>query len=1577
MEQLIHKLRQHNIDIEVSEGKINLKIPQGLQADDLIREIKANKESLIAYIGASREQEGFRPLSPVAPGEDYGLSSAQKRLYFLQELDPDSIAFNMPQTKRFRQRLDPKTVVRSFQELITRHESLRTSFHLVKGEPRQRIQETVDFEIDYRDGNEADAENYIAAFFQPFALGQAPLLRVGLLNLPPQEAGAPAESILLVDMHHIISDRMSNAILIQDILQIYAGNDLPPLRLQYKDYAAWQQTEIHSRGISPHRDFWHQLFEEELSPLELPTDFARPLIKSNAGRQMQFFIGQAATEGLRRIAQQEGITMFIVLLSVIKLLLYKLSHQKDIVVGSLTSGRFHPDLEGIIGMFVNTVPLRSVIDPELRYLDFLRGLQGRTQDCFAHQAYPYEALVDDLFTVRDPGRNPLFDVMFSFFAPDQGDAHHLPLSTDDAQTILDSEEHNRSMVDLYFSAAVGKKQIALEIDYATDLFETQTIRRFVAYFQQLIAAIVADPRQPLHALKLISPAEKQQILKEFNATHRDLDRQRLFAQLFAEQVAEHPTRTAVVHNDTALSYQELSEKSIRLAAYFQHLGIGRNDKLLIYLPRSIDTLSCILATFQAGAAYVPIDIHFPLKRVEAIIRDCAPKVILTNLDLARELSQIDASLLEAVMLITVEDHDPGTHALRPIETDEADLAYLIYTSGSTGKPKGVMIHQLGMVNHLFAKIHDLDIDESSVVAQTASVSFDISVWQFLVALLKGGQVHILDREKLFTAESLLPALNVGGITIYESVPSLMTSFLDGLENLPSYSLPTLKWMLATGEALSMHLAQKWYRYFPEIRLLNAYGPTEASDDITHHLVANDASLRAVPVGKPIQNTHIYILDDYLNLCPVGVKGEICVSGIGVGLGYWKNAEKTREVFVPNPLAPKLDDPDYGQLYKTGDLGYFLPDGTVICLGRKDEQVKILGNRIELGEIADRLRLHPAISEAVVLARGKQADAYLVAYYVAEQELDLQDLRYHLLEQLPDYMVPHYFGHLTQLPVTTSGKLNPKALPEPTVLTEQEYVAPVTEIERVLVGIWAEVLHLQPEQISVTGNFFVLGGHSLRAIFMVNKIVEQLHVQVPLKSIFVNQDIRSLGGAIEALAANATTKPKRATGIQPAEKREYYPLSSAQLRIYLNQKMMKDSHITHMYSEYALPKTLDKPQLTALFRQIIARHESLRTSFQTIDNIPVQVVHDQVSFEVIEIPWEQWRSQSFHFDRTIDLSRAPLFKVGLVVKADSHLMIVDMHHIISDGISDAILYNEFLQLARGEVLPPLERQYKDYAVWQHKKQTSDSLKAQEAYWLDVFSGALPKLHLPGDRLQADPLSQRGDSLVFHLGRDLYEGLKGLAQSQAVPFFSVLIAIQTIVLHKLSNQDDLIIGITSAGRNHPTLEPIIGVFLNTFALRLRPAPAKRVIQFITEVADHLTTALDHQDYQFDELMDKLKLKRESWKNPLFNVIMVMQNYHDGAEMQMELPDHSDLVSAESGIYIINDLFFTLTETAGNVLVNIQYNSGLYTRDFISRLFALVKETAHTILLNPQTDIRQIHLTHALQEAATMQLDDGFDF
>lgn len=1064
--------------------------------DISVKEVFKRKSirNLAGLLQASAKSEYTR-FRKAEEREYYELSISQQRLFYLHELDHSSLTLNIPTVLKLEGELDIPKLKNSLYQMVERQESLRTSFRTIHEKPVQLVTKEFDFDLEYFQATEDEVEDIIQSFIRPFNIAVPPLFRVGLIQT------APTVYYLMVDIHHLITDGTSMGLLVKDFMALYGDAAQPVPDLHYKDYATWQQSKGYRKKSDRQKNFWINEFAEPIVSLNLPIDFIRPSGSATDGDFIKFDFSIDETKALRALAQSEVVTTSMLLLSILNVLFAKMAHQEDIVIGMATAGREDFVLDNMIGMFPVVLPLRNHPKGHLKFNEFLTGLRTKFLSALDNQGYHYEDLAKELRIERTTDRNPWFDVLFLYqnFEKPELFMPGMTVSMYKEKNIVAHEKLNMTITE-------SEEQIFFRLVYSKLLFKRETIERLVHYLKQVARTVIRDASIKIADIELVSAEEKAQLLQSFNNFNTVPLAQETFSDVFQRQVIKTPLSVAVEHNGRSLTYEELGVAAKQLAACFQRAGAGPGSHVVIYMPRSIEMLTSIVAAFYTGAAYIPVDVSFPMQRVAEILADSEAQIVATTKELAATVRELNNS-------IKVIDEVADAAELLPVQKNVHDLAYMIYTSGTTGKPKGVMIHQLGMMNHLHAMVKVLGLHEKDIIAQTASPSFDISVWQFLNALIIGATTLIIDNEKILDPPAMLAELRKRSVTIFQSVPSIMTTFLEDLLSEEDRELPHLRWMIPTGEPLNVPLAKKWYACYPQIPLLNAYGPAEASDDVTTCIVKPPADgQQTIPVGKPVQNMQVFILDNALKLCPVGVKGEICVTGVGVGKGYWKDEEKTKRSFVPNPYATGEMD---GMLYKTGDVGYYLENGNIVCLGRKDDQVKIRGLRIELGEIESRLLQHEAIREVAILVREWSGSQHLVAYYVAGKEIKAAELETYLAAHLPQYMIPSYFIYLTELPVTLNGKLDRRALPDPDIKSKEVYLPPITETEQKLAGIWARVLNTGNTPISIDASFFYLGGHSLNAITVINKIYKEFDVKISLREFFVKPTIQSIAEFIEA------------------------------------------------------------------------------------------------------------------------------------------------------------------------------------------------------------------------------------------------------------------------------------------------------------------------------------------------------------------------------------------------------------------------------------------------------------------------------
>ena len=1002
-----------------------------------------------------------------------------------------------------------------------------------------------------------------------------------------------------------------------------------------------------------------------------------------------------------------------------------------------------------------------------------------------------------------------------------------------------------------------------------------------------------------------------------------------------------PSATAILFGESQWSYGELNVKANRLARTLQKAGLEAEQLVAIVAERSFEMIVGILAILKAGGAYVPIDPEYPEERIRYMMQDANVRIVLIQSHLQRAVFT-DAMV---VLLDAEQAYDKDGSNLASA-TESTQMAYVNYTSGSTGTPKGVCVTHRGVVR-LVTHASYVDICENDVFLQGSTISFDAATFEIWGSLLNGAVLALLPPVTL-SLEDWTQAIRKHQVTIAWFTSGWFTVMVEHkLEGLAG-----IRQLLVGGDVVSRAHVKKAMERFPHLRLINGYGPTENTTFTSCHTIRLEDMDRAlIPIGRPIGNTQVYVLDPLGMLLPLGAIGELYAAGDGVARGYLNQPELTAERFVDNPFVP-------GQkMYRTGDLARWLPDGTLEYVGRMDSQVKIRGYRIELGEIEAQLGRMASVREAVVVAKAdSSAVQQLCAYVVATRELAAGELRRDLAEQLPGYMIPTYFVQLERMPLTPNGKIDRKALPAPEgiIPAAVEYAAPRTHIEAHLARIWQEVLGL--ERVGVYDNFFEIGGHSLRATAMVSRLHKEMQINVPLRHIFRFPTIELLAQAIADMEQQAFQT------IQPIEEKEYYAVSSAQKRLYILHQLEGTGLSYNLPRAMLLEGTLDRKLFEAALHKLIARHETLRTSFHMEEGESVQRVHNEVRFavEYIQANEEETAEVMRRFVRTFDLEQPPLLRAGLIeLASDRHLFVLDMHHIISDGISMGILVEEFARMYAGEELPPLRNQYKDYAAWEQSQEQKKRQLQEEGYWLDVFSGDIPVLEMPTDYVRPAVQSFQGEELSFMLGAEQSERLRRIAAESGSTLYMILLAIYKTLLHKYSGQEDIVVGTPIAGRTHGDFQSLVGMFVGTLAIRSYPAREKTFISYLEEIKEAMLGAYEHQGYPFEELVEKVQVSRDMSRNPIFDTMFVLQNMEQ-RDLQMQGLQIQPYANEHTAAKF--DLTFQLEEMENGISCSIEYASGLFMRETVLRMAKQFEKLVESVTANPYARLASLEILTA---------------
>ncbi|TCK33795.1 amino acid adenylation domain-containing protein [Paraburkholderia sp. BL8N3] len=1519
-------------------------------------------------------------LPPITPRPRSGrlpLSFAQQRLWFLDALNQAAgAAYHIPAALRLTGKLDQDALRAALERIVARHEVLRTTIAAERGEPFLRIADaTHRFALTRRDLREIAAgerEQAVARIgeaeaIEPFDLGHGPLVRGQLLEL------ADEDHILLVTQHHIVSDGWSIGVLIDELSALYDAlhrglpDPLPPLAIQYADYAAWQRDRLQGETLKRQTAFWKARLKDAPALLELPTDRPRPAVQSYLGASVPVALPRELGDALRELGRQQGATLFMTLFAGWAALLSRIAQQHDLVIGTPVANRTQAELESLIGFFVNTLALRVRLedDPDVRTL--LQRVKADALAAYAHQELPFEQVVEAVQPPRSLAHSPIFQTMISL---DNTPSRSLELPG--LQLAPLAPPSLSTQFDLSLSLVDKDGLISGELEYASDLFDAATIERLVANLQTLLAGMAADTDCRVGALPLLDEAQRRQVLVDFNATAGDYPANSAannatdlaVHMLFERQARATPHAIGVVHGEGTLSYDALNRQANRIAHALIELGVGADQRVAICVERGLDMVAGLLGILKAGAAYVPLDPAYPAARLEHMLADSTPVAVLTQQALAGKLPPIDAPTLlvdAPAALARHPEHDPD------VPVAPTDLAYVIYTSGSTGLPKGVMIEHRGVCNQIAALRQRYALIEQDRILQFASIAFDMSVEEIFGALLVGATLVLRDDSWIDGTGAFIKRCTENGIT----VANLPTSFWQQLAQDHAQTLPaSLRQVMIGGEAVTTRALAAWFArpgHLP--RLFNAYGPTETTVNASIHEPTRDAHSN-LSIGAPVANTRLYILDTNRQPVPVGVSGELYIGGAGVARGYLNRAELTAERFLDDPFSATRG----ARMYRTGDLVRWFADGSVEYLGRNDHQVKIRGFRIELGEIEACLARHAQVREAVVVARDSGAgDKLLVAYCTmvnASPPTTAEALRAHVQANLPEYMVPSAYVQLDALPLTPNRKLDRNALPAPQAdaYVRRGYEAPQGEVEEQLTHIWQTLLGV--EQIGRHDDFFELGGHSLLAVRLISRVREATGIELGLAELFAHPRLAALAHGMSR-AASSTLPP-----IASVDRHGALPLSFAQQRLWFLAQMEGVGTAYHMPAALRLTGTLDRDALQAALDRIVARHEALRTTFsrqgaQVVQRIGspdagLPIVYDDLAAagaaHEFDTRLEQASLEPF------DLEQGPLVRAHLFrLSADEHVLLVTMHHIVSDGWSMSVLSRELGALYRAsharqpDPLPAPTLQYADYAAWQRRWLEGPVMQRQSAYWRRALADAPGLLTLPTDRPRPVRQDYAGDTIAVTLGKPLSAALKSLGKREGTTPYMTIMAAWACVLARLSGQDEVVIGSPVANRTQAGVESLIGFFVNTLAIRVDLSGQPTVAQLLQRVRKQTVDAQSNQDLPFEQVVELLNPERSLAHSPIFQAMFAWQGIDaieldlgDVALQSVEPPHRSAMF----------DLSLDLEEINGEIVGSLEYATALFDRETLQRYTDYLVRVLEDMTADPTLEVGRIALLDAPQ-------------
>ena len=1485
---------------------------------------------LARRVDAALTDGGARQAPALVPVDRSGplpLSFAQARLWFIEQMDPGSPLYHVPSGMRLAGALDVAALERAVAEVVRRHEALRTVIRHEGGEPVQVVMHDTapEWRVVDLTGRDEEAETRREAA-RPFDLARGPLLRACLLRLGAEE------HVLLLTVHHIAVDGWSLAVVWRELEALYGAfraglpSPLAPVAVQYADFAVWQRGWLADGVLEAQLAYWRERLAGAPPLLELPTDHARPAAESHRGASVPLRIPAGIAAGVRELARREGVTLHMALLAGLQAVLAAYAGTRDVSVGTPVAGRTRLETEEMVGLFVNTLVVRTDLSGAPTVRELLARVREATLGAYAHQDVPFDRLVEELAPGRSLAHHPLFQVMFVL-----QNAGAARWSLDGMDTRRTRPELDVAKFDLYLELEEEGGELRGMMQYATDLFDAATVQRMGRHLEQVLRAMAADAERPVALLPLLDDEERHLVLHAWNdsgAAHTGC-----IHQLFEAQADRTPSAEALVHGDAHLTYAELDARANRLARRLRELGVGPETRVGVCLERTPELIVALLAVLKAGGAYVPLDPAYPAARIAYMVGDSGAPVVLTQSALAGRLPAGPhlVALDDAGERARIDAQDGGR-----LEggAEPEHLSHVIYTSGSTGQPKGVMIRHSSTTAFLhWMRTVVPDEERVSVLAST-SVSFDVSLAEIFGALSWGG--------RLVMVENALELPRAAGVRLATMVPSAAAELVRGGQVPASVQAFNL-----AGEALPAEVARALYGLEHVRYVRNLYGPTEDTTYSTYSLVPRDAE--RVLIGRPKAGSRAYVLDAMLNPAPVGVPGELYLAGAGLARGYLGKAGMTAEKFLPDPYAAEPG----ARMYRTMDRARWREIGELEYLGRADSQVKVRGFRVELGEVESALRSHPAVADAAVLLREERLVGYVVG------EVSAAELRAHLGERLPEYMVPGALVVMDAFPQTPSGKLDRRALPAPEPAAEEDFVAPRTPAEEIVAGIWGEVLGLA--RVGAADDFFALGGHSLLAVRILSRLREAFGVELPLRALFEAPTVAALAARVEGALRTGAAAPGPRIGRRAAA--GPVPLSFAQARLWFVQEINPGSPLYHIPDAMRLRGPLDAAVLERALAEVVNRHDALRTRFTTVDGEPVQeaVAGAAVPLRVLDLshlpPAARGEAAAEHARREarapFDLGAGTPLRASLVrLEAEEHLLLLTVHHIAADGWSLGIvwremeaLYGAFLRGLPSPLAGPAVR-YTDFAAWERERLEGGALDAQLGWWRERLAGIPAALELPADRPRPPVPSHRGGVHRVALPAELAEGVLALARREGVTVYMAILAALQAVLSAWAGTDDVVVGSPVAGRTRLETEGVVGLFINTVAIRTSLAGRPTVRELLGRVREAALGAHANQEVPFERLVEVLAPERSLSRHPLFQV---MFSLHDLPPAPVAAPGLAWTPAENDSGSVKVDLVVNAFHSARALELELRYATDLFEESTAGRL----ADSLRTVLAAMATD------------------------
>ncbi|WP_103071072.1 non-ribosomal peptide synthetase [Aquimarina sediminis] len=1572
---LFKELKKLDANLYLEEGVLKLNIKQGLLTQEIADTIKSNKGEIIALL-SERNNKDYFGIEATAIKNAYPVSSAQYRLWVLSQFEGSSAAYNLPYSVKLEGDYDIPNFKKAIRSVIERHEILRTVFREnQEGVLQQLVIEQSDFDIVYKDfrkkeNQEKCAKEYIKNdSYVSFDLENGPLIRVCLLQLTDREY------VFYYNMHHIISDGWSINVLSRDVISYYkhfangVTLDLPKLKIQYKDYTTWQLNQLENETYTNHKKYWFDKLSGDLPVLDLPNYKKRPSLKTYNGRYLTAWLDDEDTMAVKTYVKEKGGTLFMFLLSSLKVLFHRYTGLEDIVIGTPVAGRDHSDLENQIGFYLNTLALRNKINGNNSFDKFFQQVKQDLLEAYSNQMYPIDKVIEELNLNRDASRNALFDIMLVLQNTSEADSKLNGVNVDTG--LIEDNGEIKAKFDIEFNFEEIEGYLRLILTYNTDVYDYEMITGLIKHYKAIVRKIVKDSSCPINKIQYISESEKKVLLYEYNNTIVNYSKDKTWIDFFEEQVLKTPDNIALRQNGEIVTYIELNDRANAIANDLIIKGIGSETNVGVLFNRGFDMVIALLGILKSGGSYVPIDPDYPVERQCYIAQNSKVSFVLSD-DSGKSLEEKMPSV-EFIGLPSITDENVSLENPK-VQIASDQLAYTIYTSGSTGNPKGVMVEHFSLIN-LIRWVNDtFSVNESDRLLCITSVCFDLSVYDIFGMLVSGGSVYIATKEDFPNLEKIITNEN---ITFWDSVPTTFNYLVDNLSaDHKDYINNSLRLVFMSGDWIPVSLPDRAKQFFPKAEIISLGGATEGTIWSNYYPVNKvEEGWNSIPYGKPITNNFFYILDGNLQPVPTGVTGELFIGGVGVARGYDNDSEKTNAAFVKDPFNDRLG----GRMYKTGDSGRWMPNGNMQFIGRKDNQVKIRGFRVELGEIESALSKYNGLKDSIVdIVKDQDNQNQLCAYLVKNDNYDKDELKAYLQTKMPNYMIPSYYVYMEDLPLNSNGKIDRKKLPKPNSANKEKsfYVPPTTVLQKAIAKVWKQILKI--EKISVKDNFYDLGGDSLKAIRLISQYHKTFDVKLSITTIFLNTTLES---HVELITEG---NKEEHTLIEKVSKQTNYAISDAQRKLWMISQLEGGSEVYNMPYSIKLEGNYDVQNFKRAIKSVIERHEILRTVFQEDTSGEVR----QVVLELSELGFD-FGYEDYHQEKKpeilalnyieedsykpFDLQNGPLLRVSLLQISNSECVLYyNMHHIISDGWSMDILSRDIIEyynhFTKGTILdlPDLRIQYKDYAAWQLSQLKTETYKTHRKYWLDKFRGDLPVLNLSPYRQRPSLKTYNGKLLSTYMAKEDTNKVHKYVQDKGGTLFMFLLSSLKVLLFRYTGQEDIVLSSPIAGREHSDLKDQIGFYINTLPLKSNVKSSISFDEFYEQIKQDLLEAYTHQMYPFDRMIEELEKEEGVSKNDLFGIRVVLQNTSDADEKSIIPKDEIGVVKDYGATKAKFDILLVFEEIGDHIGIRVTYNTDIYDNDLIEGLINHYQALIREILKESNTQIKDLNYLECSEQS-----------